>query len=1146
MDVDAPRETYENGIDDPRFAKFDFDSTTPYAGKPLDPTLHRKLMASIGASGALGGAEDGEEGEGKGAFARDPVDNAGRRPGEEGYNPKECRIPGDVYAKMTAAKKQYWDYKRSHFDEVVFFQQGDFFNLFANDADIGVQKFGLSYNRLLDSVGFNRKQLKDWATKFANMGYKVTVLEQDSTATTEEDKAKKSAVTTKKKGTEDRSVTNRITAGTVSDFEMFDEASARYLLVIAEEELEPLKDRSIYGISFIDTSTYEWGVTHFVDDPKCSQLETLLLRLKPKEILYQRMGMSRRTKRAIEINIGTPTLSFLAKYPDYSRTQVLLSEYFDVDRVAPEIPPNDAGNEPSVPPLPFAISQLINSALDIVNANAMVYRTAHSSLESQLALTSVGAAILYFKELTRTQTALNPEDPRVLSAVDAEMVQRARYHLYSVHSDPNQATMVLDAIALANLSILENDDGGTDRGTLLSILDYCATSYGRRRLRQWVCHPLRRADDVLLRQSMVRWFFERPSTLEQCRAIISKTKDMERLITRAEATSITLPLFLDLLDSLEILMDFIGVLKTFIKDSKTYSPIDRYCEVAVKLADKAEGDSLLPIGRSDSDHLEDNLVPQPLYDLIHNLPELQPVLSFYGFDRISARKENMITPVPGTNEAFDTAQTNIETLKTQLDERLAHYKKELKDSSLSYHFSKTENYSVVVSRSSTSIPADWVSTKAKAGNRYRPPDVALLSAELEEAESDLQRASAGALMSCLESFVEKGFALKCAFAIFTVSQLDVLMSLARYSCNAASESEVCLPEPFTPANADISVSPILLSHTHAHLRRAPRPFLEVSTMKHPFVSPASGGRFIPNSVDLGSSSDSPAILLVTGPNMGGKSTLLRQVCILTIMAQLGCYVPAESCRFTPVDRIFTRIGARDNLIAGQSTFMVELEETAKILAHSTSDSLIILDELGRGTSTFDGYALAFSVLKYFSEQSARVLFSTHYHKLTQEFTSGDDNHKVQQGHMACQEENGNMTFLYQLALGPCPNSFGLEVAAMAHIPHSVLTRASIMSDMFEVLVDRKKSIKAGLQTETGANDFLVPGSSALTRFSFARLLKLLPSLSISDSNGSGAKQHSTQANTNNQLQFFKAEVSRLWRQVRFIDAQAKQAIEESM
>lgn len=134
------------------------------------------------------------------------------------------------------------------------------------------------------------------------------------------------------------------------------------------------------------------------------------------------------------------------------------------------------------------------------------------------------------------------------------------------------------------------------------------------------------------------------------------------------------------------------------------------------------------------------------------------------------------------------------------------------------------------------------------------------------------------------------------------------------------------------------------------------------------------------------SQDSPKIMLLTGPNMGGKSTILRQTCIAVIMAQMGCYVPAKSARLSPVDRIFTRIGANDNIMAGQSTFFVELQETSSILRNATSNSLVILDELGRGTSTFDGYSIAFATLEFLaSEIKPLAMFSTHYHMLVDDF-----------------------------------------------------------------------------------------------------------------------------------------------------------------
>jgi DNA mismatch repair protein MSH6 len=1122
---------------DDRLVHLGVDSSSD--GAKSDPVKRKKILASIGAS-----SETGEETESKHAFARDPRDFSGKRPGEEGYNPKQLKIPPDAYAKLSAAKKQYWDYKREHFDEIVFFQQGDFFNLFASDADIGLEKFGLLYNKMLDSVGFNRKQLNDWATKFANMGYKVTVLEQDSTATSEEDKKKKSAATMKSKGTEDRSVTNKVTSGTVSDFEMFDASSsrdsqARYLLVIAEST-NPTSDCSNYGVSFIDTSTYEWGITFFTDDSRSSQLETLLLRLRPREVLFERNGLSKKTKKLLDINLTSPCLSFLSKFPDTASTQILLSDYFTLSQEAQSSNAMDT-DQSSRPALPEVLFKIISSAVQrssndtnesssssdfIVTESTAKYLSGLSS--ATLAVSSVGAAITYFKDLTRTVTSSSgaSDEPRVISAVDAELVQRARFRLYSVHADPTQATMVLDAVALSNLEILENNDDGTERGTLISVLDHCASSFGKRRLKQWLCHPLRRIDQLIERQSIVRFFFDRPPLLESSRATLGKVKDLERLITRAEAKNITLGLFLDLLDSLDIISRYINVLKNHTKDYRVYSPIDRYCDEGFRLSQAQLSSSQASSSQSIPNHIEEDLIPAPLRMILDEFPDLGPMSAFYGFDRIAARRDGMLIPLPGTNSAFDDAQAAVAMARAKLETQLAKYKSELSDSSISYHFSKTENYSVVVTKSSTKIPSTWTNSKAKAGNRYWAPESTALAEELAEAESDLQRASVGALMACLDAFVIR-FASDCSKAISHAADLDVLMSLARYSCNAASESDVCLPEFFdlTSPTTDPShalPSP-LQSHIHASHRTASKPFLDIATMKHPFVTPARGGRFIPNSVNLGSHPDSPAILLVTGPNMGGKSTLLRQVCILTIMAQLGCYVPAERCRLTPVDRIFTRIGARDNLIAGQSTFMVELEETAKILAQATSNSLVILDELGRGTSTFDGYSLAFAVLKHFESQNNRVLFSTHYHKLTQEFNSEADAVKVQQGHMACKEEGGVMTFLYQLSLGPCPNSFGLEVAGMARIPHEILERASTMSDMFEVLADKK--------------------ATNVKVINFVRLLRLLKQNANKAKAGGGSSNNGHSSSSSSSLSnntahdFLKAEVSRLWRQLRFIDSQ---------
>lgn len=167
-----------------------------------------------------------------------------------------------------------------------------------------------------------------------------------------------------------------------------------------------------------------------------------------------------------------------------------------------------------------------------------------------------------------------------------------------------------------------------------------------------------------------------------------------------------------------------------------------------------------------------------------------------------------------------------------------------------------------------------------------------------------------------------------------------------------------------------------------------KPFIDIKQMRHPLLERKYETSFVANDVKM--DYEDQRAILITGPNMGGKSTILRTTCLIIIMAQIGCHVPCDHCEFTAVDQIFTRVGANDKILESKSTFFLELEETKFILDRATKDSLIIMDELGRGTSTFDGYALAFSVMNYLLNRSkSRVLFTTHYHWLVDDFRDRD-------------------------------------------------------------------------------------------------------------------------------------------------------------
>ncbi|GIV62660.1 MAG: hypothetical protein KatS3mg044_1526 [Rhodothermaceae bacterium] len=217
--------------------------------------------------------------------------------------------------------------------------------------------------------------------------------------------------------------------------------------------------------------------------------------------------------------------------------------------------------------------------------------------------------------------------------------------------------------------------------------------------------------------------------------------------------------------------------------------------------------------------------------------------------------------------------------------------------------------------------------------------------------------------------------------------------------------------------------------------------LDLEDARHPVVERTlpAGEPFIPNSIRLDPASEQ--ILIITGPNMAGKSVVLRQVGLIVLLAQIGSFVPARRARVGIVDRIFTRVGASDNLAAGESTFLVEMNETANILNNATPRSLILLDEVGRGTSTFDGLSIAWALVEYLHENpqvAARTLFATHYHELNE---LADRYPRVRNFRIQVQEHEGKVIFLRKLVPGGADHSYGIEVARMAGLPEPVIRRA---------------------------------------------------------------------------------------------------------
>jgi DNA mismatch repair protein MutS len=331
--------------------------------------------------------------------------------------------------------------------------------------------------------------------------------------------------------------------------------------------------------------------------------------------------------------------------------------------------------------------------------------------------------------------------------------------------------------------------------------------------------------------------------------------------------------------------------------------------------------------------------------------------------------------------------------------------------SLKVRYNRVFGYYIEITKSNLkSVPDDYLRKQTLAnGERYITPELKEYEAKVLNAESLMEKLEITLLTHVREQIAGSYPGLKKMSGALAV--LDVLVALA----------EVAEAQHFTRPRIDQS--------THLAIREG----------RHPVVETTMGrGAFVPNDCYLDPESDQ--IILLTGPNMAGKSTYMRQVALIVILAQMGGFVPCSEARVGIVDRVFTRIGAADSLARGESTFMVEMKETANILHHATERSLILLDEVGRGTSTFDGISIAWAVAESLHDTRARprTLFATHYHELTD---LAETKERIKNFNFSVKEWRGDIIFLRNLVAGAASHSYGIHVARLAGMPAAVMARA---------------------------------------------------------------------------------------------------------
>jgi DNA mismatch repair protein MutS len=595
------------------------------------------------------------------------------------------------------------------------------------------------------------------------------------------------------------------------------------------------------------------------------------------------------------------------------------------------------------------------------------------------------------------------------------LAQIARLRRYALTD-----AMVLDAATRAHLELFRNAEDGSRARTLIARIDETRTPLGARRLARWLAYPLVDPAAILARQAAVAFLAERDRLRARARSALGPVRDLERLLAKAARPGASPPDLAALRGSLEALP---GVEAALSKRSSARSPQGREAAAQRGEAERSASprETAASGDRTGGEDLFDERLPTAL-------PAPAPVPRLAELLRLALEDE--VRPLPrGSRGALETGYVRA-GFHAELDgvreavhkgrEWIAGLEAEERARTgiptLKIRFHPVHGYGIEVTKANLErIPVDYERRQTLANaERFATP-------RLREIERQVRGGTERAAALEREIFERLRLAAldgaaEIARAAEAVAELDALVSLA----------EVARRDGWTRPEVDSGVR------------------LEIRAGRHPVIEPllsarGAGEAFVPNDAELDPATRQ--VLVLTGPNMSGKSTYLRQVALIVLLAQLGSYVPAESARVGVVDRVFTRVGASDRLARGESTFMVEMRETAEILAHASPRSLIILDEIGRGTSTFDGLSIAWAVAEYLHDTpglGARTLFATHYHELTDLARTKP---RVANAHFAAREWNDEVVFLRRLVEGGASRSYGIQVARLAGLPDPVIRRA---------------------------------------------------------------------------------------------------------
>jgi len=545
-------------------------------------------------------------------------------------------------------------------------------------------------------------------------------------------------------------------------------------------------------------------------------------------------------------------------------------------------------------------------------------------------------------------------------------------HLKKISLKSSSNKMILDSSTLRNLELTANIKDGSNRGSLISVLDKTVTAMGARLLKRWLKEPLLKKEIINKRLNALEVLNSNVIAREEIISLLDGVYDLERLVARINYGNANPRDLLALQKSLQkipLIKEKLSIMQDAL------------------LLDLAEMDE-----------------SKDIFTLIRKaVKEDAP---------ITIREGNIIKT--GYHEELDQLRNIKLNGKRYLQDLEEREKAKTGINNLKISYNRVFGYFIEVSRRNIHlVPENYIRKQTTSNSeRYITEELKSEEEKILGAEEKINELEYNLFQELIKKAAEN--TIEMQETAVKLSVLDVLASLSK----AAMENNYVKP------------------------RLVDEKTLQIINGRHPVVEKIED-RFIGNDIILNENE----MMIITGPNMAGKSTVMRQTALIVLMAQIGSFVPADEVVLGVVDRIFTRVGAYDDLSSGQSTFMVEMNETASILHNATENSLIILDEIGRGTSTFDGVSIAWSVAEHINSSiKAKTLFATHYHvmnKLAEKFE------KIRNYNIAAKKVDGELIFLHKLVEGGTDQSYGVHVAKLAGLPHEVIERAKEIQEVLE-------------------------------------------------------------------------------------------------